>query len=199
MELLAPTHHVLAPDSYGSGKSPAWHPTRPLSLADKVDFIRPVLDRLASPMILVGHSYGAAVALKTALLFPERVRALALYEPTLFSLIPTLAPNDADGILEAVAAAITALEANDRDAAARAFIDYWMGQGAWANTPPQRKQPILDSIVNVRHWSHALTNEPASLDSLRRLRMPILYMVGKHTHGAGYAPASREPGDREIH
>ena len=42
--------------------------------------------------ILVGHSYGAAVALIAALACPERVRALVLYEPTLFSLVDADAP-----------------------------------------------------------------------------------------------------------
>jgi pimeloyl-ACP methyl ester carboxylesterase len=36
---------------------------------------------------LVGHSYGAAVALIAALATPGRVRAMALYEPTLFALL----------------------------------------------------------------------------------------------------------------
>ena len=47
----------------------------------------PVLTRAGSPLALVGHSYGAAVALIAALATPGRVRAMALYEPTLFALL----------------------------------------------------------------------------------------------------------------
>jgi len=35
MNSLAPTHHVLAPDFYGAGKSPDWHSDRVISLADE--------------------------------------------------------------------------------------------------------------------------------------------------------------------
>src|SRR5258708_17546859 len=82
MRLLAPRFHVLAPDLYGSGKSPEWPSDRVISLRDEVAFIEPVLSRAGTPPALVCHSYGAAVALIAALVNPGRVRALALYEPT---------------------------------------------------------------------------------------------------------------------
>ena len=87
MDLLAPKFHVFAPDSYGAGKSPDWPSDRVIRLRDEVEFIEPLLARGGSPLTLVGHSYGAAIALLAALEDPGRVRAMALYEPTLFSLL----------------------------------------------------------------------------------------------------------------
>ena len=78
MDRLAPNFHVLAPDSYGSGKSPEWHSDRVIALSDEVALIEPVLARAGSPLSLVAHSYGAAVALVAALGDPSRVRAMAL-------------------------------------------------------------------------------------------------------------------------
>lgn len=183
LDLLAPKFHVLAPDSYGSGKSPEWPSDRVISLQDEVAFLEPVFAKAGAPLALVGHSYGAAVALIAALENPGRVRALALYEPTLFSLLDAEAPppNEADGIRGAVAAASTALDAGNEDAAAERFIDYWMGTGAWAQTPAQRKPPIAESVINVRRWAHALTTEPTRLAAFRGLDVPVLYMVGKRT------------------
>ena len=137
MELLAPKFHVLAPDSYDSGKSPHWPSDRIIHLRDEVALIEPVLARAGSPLALVGHSYGAAVALIAALANPGRVRAMALYEPTLFALLDAErpAPNEAEGIRNAVAEASVALEAGNPDAAAERFIDYWMGSGTWKQTP----------------------------------------------------------------
>lgn len=192
MDLLSPTHHVLAPDSYGSGRSPHWPSARSISLADEVAFIEPVLARLQSPTILVGHSYGAAVALKVAITRPACVRALALHEPTLLALIDasTPPPNAADGIRNAVAAASSALDKGDRDSAAQAFIDYWMGEGAWTNMPAQRRQPIADSVVNVRRWVHALFTEPAPIRSFQQLDVPVLYMLGKRSTASAHGVAS---------
>ena len=183
LDILAPKFHVLAPDSYGAGKSPEWPSDRVISLRDEVGLIEPVLARADSPLALVGHSYGAAVALVAALMNPDRVRAMALYEPTLFSLLDAEAPppNEADGIRNAVAAAGVALDDGNNDAAAQRFIDYWMGTGAWEKTPNQRKPPIAASVANVRRWAHALFTEPTPLAAFRELNVPVLCMVGKRS------------------
>ena len=180
IDLLAPRFHVLAPDSYGSGKSPEWPSAEVIVLRDEVAFIEPVLARAGSPLVLVGHSYGAAVALIAALADPGRVRALALYEPTLFALLDSQAPppNEADGIRNAVARSGVALDSGNRDAAAEQFIDYWMGSGSWQQTPENRKAPIAKSVANVRRWAHALLTEPTPLAAFRTLDIPVLYMVG---------------------
>jgi pimeloyl-ACP methyl ester carboxylesterase len=154
--------------------------SRPLCLGDEVELIEPVLARAGSPLVLVGHSYGAAVALIAALRQPARVKALVLYEPTLFSLIEAESPqpNQADGIRQAVAAAAEALDRGDENGAAEQFIDYWMGVGSWASMPESRKSPIAASVKNVRRWAQALFTEPAPLAAFRALDMPVLYMVG---------------------
>ena len=61
-ERLSPHRRVLAPDAYGAGKSPEWPSDRVISLSDEVALLEPLLDRAGSPLSLVGHSYGAAVA-----------------------------------------------------------------------------------------------------------------------------------------
>jgi pimeloyl-ACP methyl ester carboxylesterase len=193
MESLAPTHHVLAPDLYGAGKSPDWHSDRVISLADEAALIEPVLQRAGSPFVLVGHSHGAAVALRVAVQDPGRVRALVLYEPTLFSLIEAdgPAPNEADGIRDAVTAAARALDAGDADAAAGHFIDYWTGRGGWAATPETRRPAIAASVRSVRRWAHALMTEPTPLAAFRALHMPVLLMTGDHSTAAANGVARR--------
>lgn len=193
MSQLSPQYRVLAPDSFGSGQSPDWHSDRVISLSDEVDLLAPVIDRLDAPFFVVGHSYGAAIALKLALRYPGRVRALALYEPTLFSLIDADSdpPNDADGIRDTGSAAAAALDAGDKALAARAFIDYWMGPGSWDRTPPQRQPVIADSVANVRRWGHALFTEPAPLSAFATLDIPVLYMTGRRSTQAAKGVARR--------
>lgn len=183
LDLLAPKFRVLAPDSYGAGKSPQWPSDRVITLRDEVALIDPILARAGSPLTLVGHSYGAAIALIAALERPGHVRAMALYEPTLFSLLDAQAtpPNEADGIRNAVAAASGALDGGNQDAAAERFIDYWMGAGSWKQTPEQRRPAIAEAVTNVRRWAHALFTEPTPLAAFRALDVPVLYMVGKRS------------------
>ena len=150
-----------------------------------------MLVRAGSPLALVGHSYGAAVALIAALANPGRVRAMALYEPTLFTLLDAErpAPNEADGIRNAVVDAGIALDARNRDAAAERFIDYWMGSGTWKQTPEHRKAPIGASVMNVRRWAYALFTEPTPLSAFRSLDVPVLYMVGKYSTQSSHGVA----------
>ena len=193
MDTLAPSHLVLSPDLYGAGKSPDWHSDRVITLADEAALIEPVLQRAGSSFILVGHSHGAALALRIAVENPGRVRALALYEPTLFSLIEAdgPAPNEADGIRDAVTAAARALDAGDAAAAAGHFIDYWTGPGSWAATPQARRPAIAASIRSVRRWAHALMTEPTPLAAFAELRMPVLLMVGGSSTAAAHGVARR--------
>jgi pimeloyl-ACP methyl ester carboxylesterase len=183
MELLAPKFRVLAPDLYDSGKSPTWPSHSTIRLRDEVALIEPVLDRAGSPLTVVGHSYGGAVALIAALMNPDRFRSLVLYEPTLFSLIDAekSAPNDADGIRNTVAFCAAALDSGNRSAAAECFIDYWMWPGAWQSMPEERKPAIAASVINVRRWGDALFNEPTPLEAFRRINVPVLYLVGKRS------------------
>jgi len=189
MELLAPSFRVLAPDSYDCGKSPSWPSDRVIRLADEVALIEPVLEQAGAPLALVGHSYGAAIALIAALANPGRVRAMALYEPTLFSLVDAAhpAPNDADGIRQVAADAGAALDAGDPRAAAERFIDYWSGAGTWQQIPEERRPPLAASIRNVRRWAYALFNEPTPLAALGSLNVPVLYMVGKRSTASAHA------------
>ena len=191
MDLLANSNRVFAPDLYGSGKSPDWPSDREISLQNEVSFIEPVLEIAGTPLALVGHSYGATVALIAALNNPNRVRALAVYEPTLFAVVDEQGPppNGADGIRHAVSAAGAALDRGDKDAAAKHFIDFWMGNGSWATTPAQRKPGIAESVVNVRRWGHALFTEQTPVEAFAALDLPILYMLGGSSPESAHAVA----------
>ena len=111
---------------------------------------------------------------------PEQVRALALYEPTLFALVDQQGapPNGVDGIREAVRLSAAALDADDGDKAAEHFIDFWMGAGSWRAMPAERKPAVMESIRNVRRWAHALFTEPTPLRAFAEREIPILYMLG---------------------
>ena len=122
--------------------------------------LEPIFHRAGASFAVVGHSYGGAVALLAALRRPERARALALYEPTLFALVDAEGPvPNADGIREAVVSASAALARGDRSAAAETFIDYWMGAGARQAKPETQRSAIEAAIVNVAGWGRTLFGE----------------------------------------
>jgi pimeloyl-ACP methyl ester carboxylesterase len=183
MERLAPRYRVLAPDLYGAGRSPDWHSHTVIRLQDELDLIEPLLAAAGEPVVLVGHSYGAAVALVAALRRPRLVRALALYEPTLFALLDdeSAPPDAADGIRNACADAAQALDRHDTAAAARAFFDYWSGAGTWDAMREEPQRALAASIVHVRRWEHALFSARVTARELRALHIPVLCMTGSRT------------------
>ena len=193
MDQLAGRFRVLAADTYGAGKSPPFPPGRPLRLADEVELIHALLASTPEGVHLVGHSYGAAIAFKAALMHPTLVRSLAVYEPTLFAMVDrdTPRPNGTEGIQQVVREGIASLESGDAEAAARAFIDFWMGEGSYERTPPERRPAIVESCRSLPQWSHALLTEPATLDELRELRVPVLYLVGGRSPESSRCVAER--------
>lgn len=191
MEMLSDRFRVFAPDSLGAGKSPPWPAERKVGLGDEVSLLAPVFEEAGERFSIVGHSYGGSVALMAALSHPERVAAMVLYEPTLFALLAQESPEQAGfrEINAVVDDSVLFLESGDRDAAARRFIDYWAGDGAFAAIPDERKPAVADSILNIEGWRHALCHEPTPVDAFAALDIPILYLLG------GRSPlSSREVG-----
>ncbi len=78
---LARDHRVIAVDRPGSGYS-VRHPRSSAALDVQADVMAGVIDalKLDKPLI-VGHSLGGAVALATALRYPDKVSGLALVAP----------------------------------------------------------------------------------------------------------------------
>jgi hypothetical protein len=103
----------------------------------------PPFYREAGDGVVCIHSSASASAQWRPLLeHPEMVRAVAVYEPALFSLLEGEAPRPeaAKGIRDAAAHAAAAIDAGDPSAAAARFIDYWMGAGTWRQMPESRQQ-----------------------------------------------------------
>jgi pimeloyl-ACP methyl ester carboxylesterase len=193
MDLLAPKFHVLAPDTYGAGKSPPRPRERKISLRDEVALLDPVFARAGEGFSLVGHSYGGGIALVGAVIHRERLRAIALYEPSLFALVEreSPSPNDVDGIRNTVVAAVAALERGDAPGAARCFIDFWMGAGAFDRMPDRVRAASAESVRDIQDWKDALFDEPTPAAALAELDVPVLLMVGSKSPLSSRAVAQR--------
>jgi pimeloyl-ACP methyl ester carboxylesterase len=187
VDALSPRWRVLTPDLHGHGASPAW----PAGAADTLHVDADAVARLAGagPLHLVGHSYGAAVALQLALRHPERVRSLTLYEPVVFGMLRRLAPQDtALEEIEDIAASVAALvQAGQAEDAARIFVAYWGGSRAWAQLSESQRRALAARVSTVPHHFNALFAARWDSRLLQRLQMPVLLLRGSATR----APARR--------
>jgi pimeloyl-ACP methyl ester carboxylesterase len=185
MQRLAPHFRVVAADLYGHGDAAAWTDRRRITLADEAAPLE-ALFADGEPMHLVGHSYGAAVALHIATTQPTCVRSMVLYEPTIWGTLSQLYPGDPATLeIEAVRDdTVRLVHAEDIAAASERFVDYWGGKGAWAVAPEKHKPKLMETVRLLGDGWHAAFAERWSKESLSRLEVPCLLLTGSHTTAA---------------
>jgi pimeloyl-ACP methyl ester carboxylesterase len=191
---------VHTPDLYGYGEAPPWHGLHRFSLADEVARIAPLIEHARHAVHLVGHSYGGAVALKAAQLYPDRVHSLALYEPVPFRLLfrEPATQAAAHEIWRIAHAVRRSLGEGRPGQAAERFVDYWNGPGAWAELAVPQQAAILRRIGKVRLDFDALLSDATTLEDLAALPMPLLCLYGSRSPLASRSIA-RLLGDRLPH
>ncbi len=182
---LEPRFKVVAADLYGHGERGPWQGQGRFTISDEASPIEEMVSG-SSSVHLVAHSYGAAVALHIAGKHRARVRSMVLYEPAIWGTLAALCPGDPATLeIEAVRDdTIGLIELGELEAAAGRFIDYWVGAGAWAATPAERRPRIVATVRSLREGWHAAFSEPWSAEALRALDIPCLLLTGSRTTAA---------------
>jgi 3-oxoadipate enol-lactonase len=164
--------HAIAPDLPGFGEhAPTADPPAPW------DFLAAVLDELGiDQAVLVGCSFGGAVALRLAVTAPQRVRALVLIS----SPAPGLEPSDR--LRAAWADEEEAMERGDIDAAVDAVLSAWLDPSAPADLrdrvgtmqrrafelDPRGEMPQPDDPLDTHH------------ERVSEVEVPALVAAGEH-------------------
>ena len=162
-------------DLPGHGRSPDWVP------APGVDYHTHVT-RLAAAMIdrpldLIGHSFGATVALRIAVGAPQAIRSLTLIEPVLFAAAPPEALIEENARGAAMAQALA--EGRDTDAA-RDFLAVWGLQG-WAALPQPARAAMVRQIRLVADANAALNRDAHNIlrpGGLEGIDAPVMIITG---------------------
>lgn len=181
---------VLAPDLYGYGDSNDWPGARPMSLDDEAAIVEGLAQICARPIHLVGHSYGGAVALKTALRGQVAIGSLSVIEPVAFHVLRNSDPWGDQYLSQIVAVAEfvqSTLLRGDRNGAMHRFVDFWSGPGVWKSLSPRQRQKIMSVAPKVPLDFWATMSETATLNDYGELNLPTLLMCGSDSP----APARR--------
>ena len=175
---------VVAPDLHNYGDGAKWgFLDQPLSLQDEIEQLGPTLDNLPGPIHLVGHSYGAAVAIKLAMELPGRLNSLTVYEPVLFNLL-MLEPSTrcmASDVFRLIGRVQRAYRYGDTETAAQRFIDFWSGEGAWMKFTARQQAKMASNIEAVLSNFEAILSEPDPRPQLRELDVPTLCLYGSRS------------------
>lgn len=178
---LGSRFRVLAVDLHGYGGNPLPAAGTPFGLDDEVGLVADsAITMLGAPqpMHVVGHSYGAAVALALARRRPGLVRSLTLYEPVCFNLLERAGPyfHVVRGFAERVAARVGS---GDRSGAAREFIDYWSGRGSYDAAPAEVRARLDEVIPKVPLDFAALMSAPRDPRAYSSISAPTLLLSGR--------------------
>jgi pimeloyl-ACP methyl ester carboxylesterase len=181
VEKLKSDWRVLAPDFIGYGRSEPWPAAEPFSIEADVQVLLALAKKVRGKLHLVGHSYGAALALEAARGLGARVTSLVLVEPVSFHLLrqesrPQWAEVEALSrkVLGAVA------ESDDR-AAAKAFMSYWLGRLRWWLAPEKFKAAIAATIPKVALEFSIAIDAPTKLQNYAEIAAPTLLVAGSRT------------------
>ena len=153
---------------------------RPLTVSEDAAICGRLMDHIGWPNAhLVGHSYGALVALQLALEWPERVRSVALLEPAARGI------SSSAQVVEALGPVFAAYRAGDVEGAVDAFLRHVCGDGYRAvledHVPGAYEEAIAEAdlffqaeMAAVQHWSFGP-------EDARHVTAPVLNVLGAHS------------------
>lgn len=174
---LADELSILAFDLPSHGKSGIWDRTGNVHDVS-TDMARALIDE---PVDLIGHSFGATVALRIAVETPEFVRSLTLLEPVYFAAALADDPSLEEEYARDSAPLNDAFARGDEEEAARVFNKHWNGGAEWDTLPERMREHMTRLVHFVPASAPFLFGDSAGLlegDRMARASMPTVLIEG---------------------
>lgn len=184
-KLVAPTHRAVMPDLLGSGATRGWEPAAEFSIDEDVAVVGAVIDALAGPVHLVGHSYGGMLALALARRLPAaRVRTIAVYEPVAWGVAIDEPGGPVPRQLALFGDEFFAATVGGSEPWYQRFIDFWNGDGAWAALPRAQREAFLAVGPKVFREVRSLCFDRTPASAYAGITAPTLILGGDQSPAA---------------
>ncbi|MEM8632359.1 MAG: alpha/beta hydrolase [Pseudomonadota bacterium] len=172
------TLRTIAFDQPGHGQSAPWD--RKGDFHDQATAVAASF-LTADPVDLVGHSFGATIALRLALEHPKVVRSLTLIEPVLFIAAKRAGDPEFDRHMERMEGFDAALALGDYARAARTFDAVWGSGAPWETLPEAVRAKLVSRIPLIAAGEPVLLHDTRGLldaGRLERLSCPVHFLRG---------------------
>ncbi|MGI9393655.1 MAG: alpha/beta fold hydrolase, partial [Boseongicola sp.] len=164
----------------GHGDAEDWDRSRDFS--DQA--IEIALDRMPSePIPLIGHSFGAVLALRLAVERPYRVSSLVLIEPVFYAAVAE------SYLFDKLRRDMAPFEGKVRDGshamATKTFVQNWGSGEDWDDIPETQRRYLVDRIEHVLAGEELLWEDPPGLlreGRIEALEMPVTLVEGETSH-----------------
>jgi pimeloyl-ACP methyl ester carboxylesterase len=187
IEKLSSEWRVLAPDFIGYGQSDSWPEDQVFTGEADLAILLDLAKEAKKPVHLVGHSYGAALALEAARELGPKVQSLALVEPVAFNLLRTERRPEWSEVEELGRAVLSAVSSGNEREAAAAFMRYWLGRLRWWLSPEKFKATIAATIRKVALEFTIAIESGRRLSDYANVTAPTLLIVGSKTRAPARA------------
>ena len=172
---------VICPDLPGyGGAHAAMVPVAAMMDAEAAIIVQQISE-IGRPVHLVGHSYGAAVALKIAMRAPSKLTSLTIIEPAMFHVLDQGTAGDRKLYqqITAVAGMVSAAIAEGSPGAGmERFVDFWNGRGAYRNLSPDMQGALAAQIGQVAANFATGMAQKWKLDACREISCPTMAIMG---------------------
>ena len=172
---------VFAFDLPGYGRAPLTAEKSQRGAACSAAPVIREIEKLGRAVHLLGHSNGGGIAIKVALMRPDLVKSLILYEPATFHFLENGSSADKE-LFQQIAhlSEQVSLAAGQEDVSygMQCFLDFWNGNGFWDQLPLVARQRFSGMISSIMaDFAHGFA-ETWELADLANLKMPTLVMTG---------------------
>jgi lipase len=180
--LELPDWQITAPDMIGHGKAADWDgqgDLHSLCTRDSIDVATALAQ--TGPIDIIGHSFGATIALRIALERPELLRSIVLIEPVLFAAARADEMPEYKSYLRDHMAFDALLRQGQFDVAAHRFQSVWGDGRDFSQAPKSVQNYIIKRIPLIAAQSQALHNDTAGIMGYLRLEalgLPVLLIQG---------------------
>ena len=158
----------------GHGSAPEWDGSQDF----QTQALGLVVDHLTGPTDIVGHSFGATVALRLAVERPDLVRSLVLIEPVFFKAAAEINPPKTLEYQKDDAAVAEAIAAGNMDKAAELFTDIW-GVQPFRTLGPEMQKSISKRMHLVAASAPSIMEDNANVwPRLGEVDIPALLLDG---------------------
>jgi pimeloyl-ACP methyl ester carboxylesterase len=175
--LAALGHDVFRPDLIGYGNSR--QPSCVYKVAKEIQHLKGCIDEQRLGNIhLVGHGYGAFVALHLRHALRPRVKSLTLVAPLVASILREGGDQAAQAEMDHLYRRFMSLSTHN-ESAANFFIDLRDGAGSWQALSAENRSLIASTIPKVRREMVALHADRSQLAWLAGSWMPAAVLIGE--------------------
>lgn len=181
---LTPTHRPVAVDLTGYGEAPFPEDPECHSMEAEAERVHGLVYghlQARGPCHLVGHSYGGAVALCYAVMFPGAVKSLVLFEPMCNHVLDeTGHPLQHDG--RALIGRITELhDRGDDEGAAREFFNSLTGTDGFHLLPEGARKALSSGVGKMLLDYRTTVSTPLTLSDYGHIDCPVCLATGRHS------------------